>query len=235
MRNCIVSWTPGEQGVRQVLTKLNRPTNILIDNDKKSLIIADRDNRRVIRYYLGSDSIPVETILDNISCCGLAMDDEGTLYVTDSSKDEVRRYLPGDKAGEVVAGGNGKGAGLHQLNGPAYVAIDSDDTLYVSDYNNHRVVKWNRGAVEGTIVAGWDGYGSESTQLNHPNSIVIDTNDNLYIADEYNHRIIRYRNNVRTAEILVDRLKNPLALSFDNQKNLYVTCSNRVLQFKIIN
>ena len=47
------------------------------------------------------------------------MDDEGALYVTDTEKHEVRRYRQGETSGTVVAGGNGRGDGLHQLNGPS--------------------------------------------------------------------------------------------------------------------
>ena len=85
---------------------------------------------------------------------GLAIDHQRYLYVSDTEKDEVRRYTIGDKNGIVVAGGNGRGNQLNQLNFPTYLFVDEEQAVYVSDWNNHRVMKWNKGAKEG-ICCGW--------------------------------------------------------------------------------
>ncbi|CAF4403130.1 unnamed protein product, partial [Rotaria magnacalcarata] len=42
------------------------------------------------------------------------MDDEGSLYVSDTELHEVRRYRTGERYGTVVAGGNGQGSRLKQ-------------------------------------------------------------------------------------------------------------------------
>ena len=44
---------------------------------------------------------------------------------------EVRRYTIGDKNGIVVAGGNGKGNQLNQLNYPTYLFVDEEQAVYV--------------------------------------------------------------------------------------------------------
>ena len=51
------------------------------------------------------------------------MDHQRYLYVSDTRKDEVRRYTIGDKNGIVVAGGNGQGNQLNQLNFPTYPSL----------------------------------------------------------------------------------------------------------------
>ena len=102
------------------------------------------------------------------------MDDEGSLYVTDYVKHEVRRYRRGETNGIVVAGGNGQGAALNQLNNPVYVCVDGEHAVYVSDYENHRVMKWVKGAKEGIVVAGGRGQGKDLTQLSHPRGVRID-------------------------------------------------------------
>ncbi|CAF5058556.1 unnamed protein product, partial [Rotaria socialis] len=96
---------------------------------------------------------------------GLAMDDQRYLYVTDWIKNEVRRYQLGEKDGTLVAGGNGQGDGLNQLNYPRYLFVDRDHSVYVSDNENHRVMKWVEGAKEGIVVAGGQGQGNALTQL----------------------------------------------------------------------
>ena len=93
------------------------------------------------------------------------MDDEGSLYVSDWEKDEVRRYGQGDVMGTVVAGGNGKGDRLNQLNCPRHIFVDGDHSVYVSDRENHRVMKWMKNTKEGIVVAGGQGKGNSVKQL----------------------------------------------------------------------
>ncbi|CAF4427627.1 unnamed protein product, partial [Rotaria magnacalcarata] len=59
------------------------------------------------------------------------MDEERNLYVSDGGKHEVRRYKFGEKNGTLVAGGNGKGAGLNQLNYPTFLFVDGHQNVYV--------------------------------------------------------------------------------------------------------
>ena len=95
----------------------------------------------------------------------------------------------------VVAGGNGQGNQLNQLNGPTYIFVDDDLSLYVSDCGNHRVMKWVKDAKEGVVVAGGNGQGNSLTQLSLPQCDVISdwskavgpafgTNANLCVGDE---------------------------------------------------
>ncbi|CAF5174444.1 unnamed protein product, partial [Rotaria sp. Silwood1] len=93
------------------------------------------------------------------------MDENGSLYVTDDGKAEVRRYRKGESEGTVVAGGNGSGNRLDQLSYPRYVFVDRDHSVYVSDEINDRVMKWMEGAKQGIVVAGGQGKGSDLTQL----------------------------------------------------------------------
>ncbi|CAF4267768.1 unnamed protein product, partial [Rotaria sp. Silwood2] len=151
--------------------RLNRPTDVLIDKETCSLIICDSENRRVVRWYLHSSTTHEETLIDNIRCWGLAMDDQRHLYISDFEKHEIRRYHIGDKNGTVVAGGHGEGSGFNQLNVPTYISVDRQQAVYVSDRFNHRVMKWNKGAKEGIVVAGGQGRGQTLTQLSFPNGL----------------------------------------------------------------
>ncbi|CAF4570568.1 unnamed protein product, partial [Rotaria magnacalcarata] len=67
---------------------------------------------------------------------------------------QVRRYQLGEKNETLVAGGNGRGDGLNQLNVPTYPFVDEQQNVYVSDRRNHRVMKRKKVATEGTVVAG---------------------------------------------------------------------------------
>lgn len=232
----IICLKPSEEQPCVVLDNLKNPMNVLVDKETKSIIVADCDRRRVVRYHIQSDSKQVEKIIDHVYCTGLSMDVEGAIYVSDIEKHYVKRYSKGSKTGDIVAGGHGIGESLDKLNTPLYITVDYEGSVYVSDWGNHRVVKWPRGAQQGILVAGFDGSGSGNTQLHNPCGILIDMNGNLYVADHGNNRIVRYRKNQMTADILLDsnQIKAPLGLCFDSQNNLYVTDkTHRVLRFTI--
>ncbi|CAF3561720.1 unnamed protein product [Rotaria socialis] len=235
----------GGKGYGNGLHQLNNPTDVLIDKETDSLIICDRQNVRVVRWSRRSGTTQGEILIDNISCYGVAMDEQRYLYVSDYRKNEVRRYQLGEKNGTLVAGGNGEGNGLNQLNVPRYLFVDRDHSVYVSDWNNHRVMKWVEGAKEGIVVAGRQGYESALTQLSHPNGLFVDTFGTLYVADQGNHRVMRWtQGGKKQGTVIVggngwgagkDQFIYPDGLSFDRHGNLYVADrdNHRVQRFSI--
>ena len=121
----------GGRGHGNRLDQLNYPIDVLIDKETNSLFIADHANQRVVRWSRRQDTTQGEVIVDNIHCWGLAIDHQRYLYVSDIEKHEVRRYTIGDKNGVVVAGGNGQGNQLNQLNCPTYLFVDEEQAVYV--------------------------------------------------------------------------------------------------------
>ncbi|CAF2117285.1 unnamed protein product, partial [Rotaria magnacalcarata] len=66
------------------------------------------------------------------------------------------------KEGILVAGGQGTGSALTQLNGPYGLFVDTLGTLYVADSFNHRVMRWTQGdKKQGTVIVGGNGEGEE--------------------------------------------------------------------------
>ncbi|CAF4722800.1 unnamed protein product, partial [Rotaria sp. Silwood2] len=193
----------GGNGAGKRLDQLNGPIDVLIDKETDSLIICDWQNRRVVRWSRRNGTTQGEILIDNICPYGLTMDDQRYLYISDWKKHEVRRYQIGDKNGTLVAGGNGEGAGLNQLNWPKYLFVDQQQTVYVSDNHNHRVMKWNKGAKEGIVVAGGQGYGSALTQLDYPKGLFVDTLGTIYVADSGNHRVMRWPKGAKQGTVIV--------------------------------
>ena len=181
----------GGKGQGNGAHQLNRPYDVIVDKERDSLIISDNGNRRVVRWPRRNGTRG-ETIISDIDCIGLTMDEKGSLYVVDYGKHAVRRYSMGDTEGTVVAGGNGQGSGLDQLSNPYYVFVDRDHSVYVTDSGNHRVMKWKEGAKEGIVVAGGQGQGSSLSQLSTPQGVVVDQLGTVYVADQGNHRIMRW-------------------------------------------
>ncbi|CAF4944134.1 unnamed protein product [Rotaria sp. Silwood1] len=223
--------------------QLNYPYDVIIDKERDSLIICDCLNERVVRWPRRNGTSG-ETIISNIDCVGLTMDENGSLYVTDIGRVEVRRYRRGESQGTVVAGGNGSGNRLDQLSYPQYVFVDRDHSVYVSDWNNHRVMKWMKGAKQGIVVAGGQGEGNDLTQLSSPRGVVVDQLVTVYVADGGNNRIMRWPKGATQGSVIVggngsgeqsNQLNWPIGLSFDRHGNLYVVdCGNhRVQKFNI--
>ncbi|CAF1401431.1 unnamed protein product, partial [Rotaria sp. Silwood1] len=161
----------GGHGKGNRLDQLYGPTDVLIDKETDSLIICDHRNRRVVRWSRRSGTTQGEILINNIRCYALAMDDQRYLYISDNGNHEVKRYQAGDKNGTIVAGGNGKGAGLNQLNEQTYIFVDQQQNVYVTDQGNHRVMKWNKGAKEGIRVAGGPRYGEFLQRLLYPQGL----------------------------------------------------------------
>ncbi|CAF0981264.1 unnamed protein product [Adineta steineri] len=226
--------------------QLDSPINIIFDKKNNSLIISDWGNRRVIRYF-DQNQTNQQIIISNIKCRGMTIDKNASIYVSDSQNHAVRRWKQGDEKGELVAGGNGQGNDLNQLDYPTYIFIDEYDSLYISDHTNYRVMKWKRDAKEGIIVAGGNGLGNSLKQLHHPQGVIVDDFGQIYVVDEGNHRVMRWCEGDAEGEVVVggngqgnqlNQLNSPMGLSFDNEENLYVSDyrNHRVQKYeKILN
>jgi sugar lactone lactonase YvrE len=246
----IVEWKKGATSGRVVAGgkgKGNRndqlycPKKVIIDKNNDFLIISDEGNDRVVRWPRRNGTHG-EIIVSNVVCWGLAIDNNGDLYVPDREKHEVRRWKIGEKSGTIVAGGNGKGDRLNQLNSPCYIFVDQDQSVYGSNGGNHRVMKWMKGAKEGVVVAGGQGKGNSLTQLSHPNGIIVDQLGTVYVVDEGNNRVMRWLKGAKEGRVVVggngkgdeaNQLNYPVDLAFDLENNLYVLDQNnsRVQKF----
>ncbi|CAF3327594.1 unnamed protein product [Rotaria socialis] len=250
--NRVVKWTSnansgqivaGKNGYGYRNDQCNQPTDVIVDKKTNSMIICDWGNKRVVRWPC-ENAENGQTIISNIDCSGLAMDNNGNLYVSDYKKGEVRRWEKEETNGKLVAGGNGRGNHLNQLNGPTYIFVDQDYSVYVSDNNNHRVMKWVKGAKQGIVVAGGQGLGNSLAQLSNPHGVIVDHLDNVYVADFGNNRIMRWSKGSKKGSIIVggdeqghqqNQFSGPIGLSFDRENNLYVVdhWNNRIQKFHV--
>ncbi len=229
---------PGNRG-----NQLSGSTAVIVDKETDSLIICDYGNQRVVRWPRRNGTSG-EIIISDIVSYGLTMDSYGYLYVSDWNKHEVKRWNIGEKNGTVVAGGNGQGNRLDQLNNPFDVFVDQDHSVYVSDRGNHRVMKWMEGAKEGIVVAGGLGAGNGLTQLNSPQGLVVDQLGTVYVADCGNSRVMCWPKGATQGSVLVggngrgaqsNQFNRCCDLSFDQQGNIYVSDygNHRVQRFNI--
>ena len=247
--NCrIVEWDSNGREGRVVFdgheetNQISCPRDVIIDQQMNSLIFTDWISRRVVRYSHQDQTC--RNVISNTDCHGLAMDKDGSLYVSDWKKHEIRRWRRGEAESTVVAGGNEKGNQLNQLDQPTFIFVDDHYALYISDCGNHRVMKWMADAREGIIVAGGNNQGNHLNQLSHPQGIRVDRFGRVYIADQDNDRVIGWDKDAREGVLIVgsngkgqadNQLNNPTGLAFDRQGNLYVVDqeNHRIQHFEI--
>ena len=249
----IVAWKKGARcgeivaggnGLGSENHQLSCATKVIIDEVNDSLIIADGGNKRVVRWPR-RNGLSGETIIKDVKCVDLIMHKNQYLYICDDQKHEVRRRKIGENESVLVAGGNGRGNGLNQLNTPHFIFVDQEDTLYVSDAKNNRVMKWTKDAKEGIVVAGGQGPGASLKQLNSPQGIFIDKLGTLYVAEAGNDRIVRWIKGAKEGSIIAsgnsrgtepNQLNIPIGLSFDEENNLYIAdYENRRVQKFVVN
>ncbi|CAF1590715.1 unnamed protein product, partial [Adineta steineri] len=246
----IIKWKSDENyvetvadGIGKEINPLIYPINMIINKENDCFIIDDFQNKRIMQYSRQNNETG-QIIMSNINCYGLAIDKYGFIYVSDYEKHEVRKFKIGDQNGKIVAGGNGKGTNLNQLNCPTFMFVDDDCSLYISDCANHRIIKWLKDAKQGIIVAGGNGEGSSFKQLSGPKGIIVDEFNQIYVADYGNNRVMRWIEGATKGSIVVggngrgeelNQLFYPMNLSFDQQRNLYVVDSenNRIVKFEV--
>ncbi|CAF2997985.1 unnamed protein product, partial [Rotaria sp. Silwood2] len=224
----VMVWKKGAT-TGEVVGFFSSPTDVIIDRKTDNLIICESRNRRVVRQSR-LNNINRQTIISNVDCFGLALDDKGALYVSDTNQSAVRRYYPEQSLGEVVAGGNGQGNRLDQLNTPFFIFVDRDYSVYVADVQNHRIMKWMKDAKEGTVVAGGPGSENDPVRLSNPRGVIIDQLGNMYVASHWNSAIKRWKKEATRADIIIhqngEAVSNPLTgphgIAFDRRGNLFV-------------
>jgi RHS repeat-associated protein len=196
--------------------RLAYPSDIAVSADG-TLYLVDRLNHRVRRVEvdgiittvagtgidgdIGDGGLATEAALPAPE--GIALDADGTLYITDTSNSRIRRVgkdgIITTVAGTGVRGyyGDGYLATKAALSVPKGIALDADGTLYIADAFNHRI---RRVGVDGiiTTVAGTDSWGysgdggpATEARLSYPTGVALGAGGTLYIADYNNNRIRR--------------------------------------------
>ncbi|CAF1377683.1 unnamed protein product [Adineta steineri] len=151
-------------------------------------------------------------------------DDNQTIYITQYNSDRVVGWKFGEKSGEVVAGGNGPGGDLNQLQDPSDVTVDKkNNLLIICDQGNKRVVQWSRrNQTDPKIII----------SKIECNGVTIDDNGDIYVSEGENHTVIQLKQGEAQATIVAggnecgyepNQLNNPTYICIDEQYSIYVS------------
>lgn len=133
---------------------------------------------------------------------GIAIAPDGTIYVSDSRANRVRRIRDGvvttvAGTGEPGTSGDGGPGDEAQLDWPTAITLDADGNLFIAERVGCVVRKLapdgTISTVVGTGVSGFSGDGGPATsaQLNWPDGIAIAEDGTMYITDGANFRVRR--------------------------------------------
>ncbi|WP_298292164.1 hypothetical protein [Thiomonas sp.] len=132
-------------------------------------------------------------------CVAVAAD--GTLFVTDSGSNTLRRIgrdgLVSTWAGKIDVEGYADGPGVKaRFNHPVGVAVAADGVVYVADAYNSTVRRISPHGVVSTLAGspgatGWrDGRGAQA-RFNTPIGVALDRRGNVYVSEYFNNVIRR--------------------------------------------
>lgn len=111
---------------------------------------------------------------------GIATDDEGYIYVTDTNQDRAIVYEHSGKFSHTLGEKD-------QFEQPGGIAInDTLDRIYVIDIKKHHVQVFNR---QGQYLFQFGERGSEDGEFNFPINIFIDSAGKVYVSDSMNFRV----------------------------------------------
>jgi len=134
---------------------------------------------------------------------GIAVDNEGNIFMTAQSHHRIRKM---DKTGVIttIAGtgqqgfsGDGGPATQAQIRQPDDVAVDGQGNIFIADTMNGRIRKINRNGIITTIAGGEPGicwaYSFEGSALSlciAPRGVEVDTSGNVYVLEGFRVRKI---------------------------------------------
>ncbi|CAF0937096.1 unnamed protein product [Adineta steineri] len=181
----------------------------------------ENDFNEINFNYLTNQLIEITEELNNPSNISIQRESQSFMKEISIVLSKKSKFNKWKQNGITVAGGNGEGKELNQVNRPTGILIDKKKNIFIADSYNHRIVEWKYNSKKGKIVAGGNGEGHRINQLNYPTDVIIDQqNHSIIIADYNNRRVIQWLN--QNQQILIDNI-DCYGLAMDKNGFLYIS------------
>ncbi|CAF4162475.1 unnamed protein product [Rotaria socialis] len=125
-----------------------------------------------------------ETIIANIDCKGLIMDENTSLYVVDYRKVEVRYDMDEENLKEQL------------LQVAMEVEIVSINSVVHTTCSSIKIIQY-------IVVADGEGAGNSLTPLSSPRGVLVDQLGTVYVTDGGNDQIMRWPNGATQRGVIV--------------------------------
>ncbi|CAF3979548.1 unnamed protein product [Rotaria magnacalcarata] len=186
----IAEWKPDARNVRivassvmgQIFHGIRSPQGVAFEKATDSLMTCDKTGKRVVRWSRLDGTGPV-TIIPNIQCRDIKIDEDGTIYVAHSGK--VTRYRRGEKQGTVVAGREVNSNPSMSLSPSTRISLDRNHTVYTWG-SGVRIVKWTRGDAEIIPIVGGLVEGDYLAIFGTIGGLSVDQRGTFYLTDTSN-------------------------------------------------
>ncbi len=237
------------------VAQFSEPNHLAVDRDG-TVYVTDGKNRRVRKIAPtgvvstlagtgseGNDDGPARTASFSYPS-GIAIDDNGALYVLDYGNDAVRIITP-EGVVRTLAGGKETGfadgrGNEARFDSPAAIDVDAGGTVYVADGANHRVRKVTPDGIVSTFagsgIAGTADGPGPAAQFNHPNGVALGRDGNLYVIEFNNNRIRRVTPDGAVATLdLPESFANPWDIAVAVNGDLYMaeTGKDRIRRIRL--
>ncbi len=173
-------------------------------------VVSDSDNH-VIRYISNGKVYSSENEFETPT--GLAVDDKGNIYVSDTGKNVIY-CLDKDDNISVWAEGFNEPTGL----------FFKDGIMYVADSGNHRICMIKNGEML-VVSGGKEGFSNgkaENAEFSSPQGIAVDDNNVIYVADTGNGAIRKISEGIVTTLVESSDSKtwpvSPRGIAIDKNK-----------------
>ncbi|HEU4361659.1 MAG TPA: protein kinase [Mycobacterium sp.] len=195
------------------------PGGLTLDGDGNVYITNQGMYGRVVKLAPGSNSPTVLPFSGLYEPQGVAVDKDGTVYVTDFNNRVVKLLAGSNSQTELPISG---------LNYPEGLTVDRAGNVYVADRGNNRVVKLEAGSNNQTDLP--------LTGLHNPDDVAIDDAGNIYVTDTDNNRVVKLTagSNAQT-DLPFRGLSSPWGVAVDRAGNVFVTNheNHRVLKLAV--
>jgi DNA-binding beta-propeller fold protein YncE len=194
----VIVFDSNHKAVDMIQEGMAEPGMMAIDKENRLLYVSDIELDQILVYDADTFKLKrtigttghkheLNTPGDFAKPTGVAVDQEGNLYVCDTMNNRIEIF---DAEGKFMSTFGKSGDGPGYFARPKGIAIDSDGHVWVADGQQDRVQVFNQ---EGQLLIALGGHGLLPGQFQGLVSIAADSNNRIFTSEIYPGRVQQFR------------------------------------------